>query len=222
MANNMSSEQYTKTYTTFGGSDIVATFNGKVIGELQAITYSITREKVPVYTMGSAEPRSFSRGKRGIAGNLVFVTFNRDALLEELSDGPQIQKYQANEYSRTNSDSGAMQFTSIEEWDAHMSSLASGSSSSNGTTGKTPSDLVNKYKPRYADEILPFDITITFANEYGNMASTVLYGVELLNEGTGYSIDAPTSERAYTFVCRSVETMKPIDETNRGFISTTW
>ena len=164
MANNMSSEQYTKTYTTFGGSDIVATFNGKVIGELQAITYSITREKVPVYTMGSAEPRSFSRGKRGIAGNLVFVTFNRDALLEELSDGPQIQKYQANEYSRTNGDSGAMQFTSIEEWDAHMSSLASGSSSSNGTTGKTPSDLVNKYKPRYADEILPFDITITFAN----------------------------------------------------------
>lgn len=45
---NMSSEQYTKTYSTFGGSDIVAAFNGKVIAELQAITYSITREKVPV------------------------------------------------------------------------------------------------------------------------------------------------------------------------------
>ena len=222
MANNMSTEQYTKTYTTFGGSDITATFNGKVIGELQAITYSITREKVPVYTMGSAEPRSFSRGKRGIAGNLVFVTFNRDALLEELSDGPEIQKYQANEYSRANGDSGAMQFTSIEEWDAHMSSLAGGGSNSNGTTGKTPADLVDRYKARYADEILPFDITITFANEYGNMASTVLYGVELLNEGTGYSIDAPTSERAYTFVCRSVETMKKLDDTYKGFISTTW
>ena len=220
MANNMSTEQYTKTYTTFGGSDITATFNGKVIGELQAITYSITREKVPVYTMGSAEPRSFSRGKRGIAGNLVFVTFNRDALLEELSDGPEIQKYSDNDY--TKSQSGAAQFTSVEEWDAHMSALAGGGSNSDGTTGKTPSDLVVKTKARYADEILPFDITITFANEYGNMASTVLYGVELLNEGTGYSIDAPTSERAYTFVCRSVETMKKIDDTNRGFISTTW
>ena len=220
MANNMSTEQYTKTYTTFGGSDITATFNGKVIGELQAITYSITREKVPVYTMGSAEPRSFSRGKRGIAGNLVFVTFNRDALLEELSDGPEIQKYAANDY--TKSQTGAAQFTSVEEWDAHMSALAGGGSNSDGTTGKTPSDLVVKTKARYADEILPFDITITFANEYGNMASTVLYGVELLNEGTGYSIDAPTSERAYTFVCRSVETMKKIDDTNRGFISTTW
>ena len=109
---NMTSEQYTKTYTTFGGSDIVATFNGTVIGELQAITYSITREKVPVYTMGSAEPRSFSRGKRGIAGNLVFITFNRDALLAELKDGPSISKFHANDFARANGDSGALQFLS--------------------------------------------------------------------------------------------------------------
>lgn len=219
---NMSAEQYTKTYTTFGGSDITATFNGKVIGELQAVTYSITREKVPVYTMGSAEPRSFSRGKRGIAGNLVFTTFNRDALLVELSDGPGIQKFSANVNERGD-DNGALQFLSIEEWDNHMSALASGTNSGAGSTGKTPSDLVKQdVKPKYADEILPFDITITFANEYGNKASTVLYGVELLNEGTGYSIDAPTSERAYTFVCRSVDSMKPIDENNKGFISTTW
>ena len=35
--------------------------------------------------MGSAEPRSFSRGKRGIAGSLAFTVFNRDALIEEFS-----------------------------------------------------------------------------------------------------------------------------------------
>ena len=46
MATNMSAAEYTKTYTTFGGCDIVPTFNGKVIGEIQAITYSLTREKV--------------------------------------------------------------------------------------------------------------------------------------------------------------------------------
>lgn len=215
-------EQYTKTYTTFGGSDITATFNGKVIGELQGITYSITREKVPVYTMGSAEPRSFSRGKRGIAGNLVFVTFNRDALLEELSDGPTISKYHGNVFENSQS-GGPIQFISIEEWDKHMSSFAGGGNNTDGTTGATPSDLVNdNVKPRYADELLPFDITITFANEYGNKASCVLYGVELLNEGTGFSIDAPTSEKAYTFVCRSVETMKAITDEHQGFISTTW
>lgn len=104
-----------------------------------------------------------------------------------------------------------------------MSNLASGNSSGGGVTGKTVTDLVKEnVAPVYADELLPFDITITFVNEYGNKAMTVLYGVELLNEATGFSIDAPTSEKAYTFVCRSVDSMVPIDENNKGFISTTW
>lgn len=216
---NMSTEQYTKTYTTFGGSDIVATFNGKVIGELQAITYSITREKAPVYTLGSAEPRSFSRGKRGIAGNLVFISFNRDALMAELGTEKKISKFKANDFSKA--ENGATQFISIEDWDKQMSSYATGGGGE-GVLGK-PTDLVkDDVTPHYADELLPFDITITFANEYGNKAMTVIYGVELLNEGTGYSIDAPTSERAYTFVARSVDSMKPINDENQGFISSTW
>ncbi len=219
---SMSAESYMKTYSTFGGCDIVATFNGKVIGELQAITYSLTREKVPVYTMGSAEPRSFSRGKRGIAGNLVFVSFNRDALLSELGE-KSISKYKANDAAWL-ADQEAAQFISIEQWDAFMSDLAN----PNGTTGAgTVNDNITSLvtddaKPKYADEVLPFDITISLANEYGNKAVTVIYGVEILNEGIGFSIDAPTSERAYTFVARSVDTMTPVDEDNLGVITTTW
>jgi hypothetical protein len=216
MANGMSAESYMKTYSTFGGCDIVATFNGKVIGELQAITYSLTREKVPVYTMGSAEPRSFSRGKRGIAGNLVFVSFNRDALLSELGD-KSISKYKAN-------DIGAGEFMSMEKWDEMMSDLASSGSiaAENRAVGDTRNLVNDNAKARYADEVLPFDITISLANEYGNKAVTVIYGVEILNEGIGFSIDAPTSERAYTFVARSVDTMTPVDEENLGIITTTW
>ncbi len=37
----------------------------------QAINYSVTREKAPIYTMGSADCRSYSRNKRGIAGGLI-------------------------------------------------------------------------------------------------------------------------------------------------------
>ena len=219
---SMSAESYMKTYSTFGGCDIVATFNGKVIGELQAITYSLTREKVPVYTMGSAEPRSFSRGKRGIAGNLVFVSFNRDALLSELGD-KSISKYKANDAAWL-ADKESAQFISIEQWDAFMSDLAN----PNGTSGagvlndNISSLVTDDAKPKYADEVLPFDITISLANEYGNKAVTVIYGVEILNEGIGFSIDAPTSERAYTFVARSVDTMTPVDEENLGVITTTW
>ena len=219
---NMSAAEYTKTYSTFGGCDIVPTFNGKVIGELQAITYSLTREKVPVYTMGSAEPRSFSRGKRGIAGNLVFVSFNRDALLSELGD-KSISKYKANDAAWLQNDREAAQFISIEQWDAFMSDLANPNGTSGaGEVGNTTSLVTDDAKPRYADEVLPFDITISLANEYGNKAVTVIYGVEILNEGIGFSIDAPTSERAYTFVARSVDTMRPVDEENLGIITTTW
>jgi len=42
---NMSvSSEYTKTYTSFSGCDIVPMFGDTVIGELQAITYSVQRE----------------------------------------------------------------------------------------------------------------------------------------------------------------------------------
>ncbi len=47
MANSVSSE-YTRTYTSFSGCDIVATFGNTVVGELQAITYHVQREKAPI------------------------------------------------------------------------------------------------------------------------------------------------------------------------------
>lgn len=48
MAYNHVSSEYTRTYTSFSGCDIVCTFGNVVIGELQAISYSISREKAPV------------------------------------------------------------------------------------------------------------------------------------------------------------------------------
>lgn len=54
--------EYRETYTSFSGADIVAVFGDKVIGSLQAISYSVTREKVPIYSFGDPNPRSFSRG----------------------------------------------------------------------------------------------------------------------------------------------------------------
>lgn len=43
---------------------------------------SVTREKAPIYTLGSADVRSFSRNKRGIAGSLIWVNFDRHGLLD--------------------------------------------------------------------------------------------------------------------------------------------
>ncbi len=214
-------QEYTKTYTSFSGCDIVASFNGKVIGELQGITYSVSREKAPIYTMGSAEPRSFSRGKRGIAGSLVFTVFDRDALIEEFKDKLNgenlgIQKFKANASHKN--------YLSIEEWDAQMTGHTGYNEgpNDNGELSGKVSDIVDKYAPVYADEILPFDITITMANEYGQRAVLVIYGVELLNEGSGYSIDSVTTEKAYTFVARRVDYLRALDDDIDQNFTATW
>lgn len=39
----------------------------------------------------------------------------------------------------------------------------------------------------------------------------VIYGVEILNEGAGWSIDSILSEKACTFVARRLKTMEPVE-----------
>lgn len=145
--------------------------------------------------------------------------FDRDALIEEfkekLTGETGVQKFKA---ERTDENTGSN--LSIEDWDSQMSTFA-GVGSSTGTSIGSTSNLTAKYSAIYADEILPFDVTITFANEYGQRAVQVIYGVELLNEGSGYSIDSVTTEKAYTFVARKIDYMKSLDDFNdAGFSST--
>ena len=56
----------------------------------------------------------------------------------------------------------------------------------------------------YVDQILPFDVTIIAANEYGQSAQMRLYGCEILNEGSGFSIDDIVIENQMTYVCRTI------------------
>ena len=62
----------------------------------------------------------------------------------------------------------------------------------------------------YSDQVLPFDITLSGANEYGAMCAAKIYGVEILNEGWGISIDDAVSEMQATFVARVVEPMSAV------------
>ena len=65
-------------------------------------------------------------------------------------------------------------------------------------------------QPWYTDQVLPFDVTIACANEYGAAASAKLFGVEILNEGFGTSVDDSVIEQQATFVARSVEPLQAV------------
>jgi hypothetical protein len=64
--------------------------------------------------------------------------------------------------------------------------------------------------PWYCDQILPFDITIAGANEYGAAASAKLFGVEILNEGFGTSIDDTVMEQQATFVAQTIAPLQAV------------
>jgi hypothetical protein len=187
-------EQYSRTYTTFSGADIVASFNGVAIGALAGLTWSVTREKAPVFTMGSPNPRSFSRGKRGIAGSLIFMTFDRPAL-----------------YNLIASNAGNDEF---KIWTRTWNVLPNtGTASAIAPIDSADGMGLSHVLPYYADQVPPFDITVTFANEYGQAAVKAIYGVELLNEGSGASMDDMVMEETMTYVAREIGPMVP---TNRG------
>lgn len=156
--------------------------------------------------MGSAEPRSFSRGKRGIAGTLVFTIFDRDTLLDALAD----EVLEEESFHRVGGTLSHQAIT-IDEWDEQMTNMAvDGNTPASKNSEAITNNIAPAQRPVYDDEIPPFDITISFANEYGQKASLVIYGVEILNEGSGFTIDNVTSEKACTFVARRVKYLAPV------------
>jgi hypothetical protein len=146
------------------------------------ISYSITREKAPIYTMGSADVRAYSRNKRGIAGSLIWINFDRHALLNLF--------HKARGKFVADTDEIRPQYQTQDAPDAN----AIFSSSIVRSVGVSVSDTIDKLdsqvndiygmnelaEPWYADQILPFDITLAGANEYGAMASAKIFGVEIL------------------------------------------
>lgn len=211
---------YQQTFTSFSGADIIATFNERVIGELQAITFSITREKAPVYTMGSADPRSFSRGKRGIAGSLVFTVFDRDALIKEMAQSA-TDKASLNVFTSTTGVGSGAENTvllptlgKVKQTDTALATnpnVAVSTLDQQLTNSILGGGIIKEFQPfEYSDQIPPFHITVTLANEYGQAAFLRILYAEILNEGMGFSIDDIVTEKACTFVARRIEYLKSL------------
>ena len=200
--------EFTRGYNSFSGVDIKAVFGTKSIGILQGISYSISREKAPIYTMGSADPRAFARGKRGIAGSLVFIQFDSEPLIEEMSNlkflsdiddlRPQytagVDKPLTNPSVATPAVAGAGSINTA-------GAAAAAQETDLGTTVFTDQQVAT---PWYPDQIPPFDVVLAAANEYGAIASMQILGVELLNSGYGVSIDDIVSEHSYTYIAHGV------------------
>lgn len=245
-----------QTLTSFSGADLVATFANKVIGELQQISWAVQRDKAPVFTCGSPDARSFSRGKRGLAGSMVFAVFDHDALvyaLQEVWDqiAPSAMFTAAANNKLANSEDFSNALDMIK-WNRKVTEAALSGADNNasrvgfgfsfdpelhkdtsinaqiqqGSNNKPAIDELNNtitswdddaadkiYVPAgfspirgqnviYADTLPPFDVTLTFASEYGHTAFQKIYDVDILNESSGASVDTVVMARQVTWIAR--------------------
>ena len=190
--------ELSRQYTSFSGVDIRAVIGGKSIGTLQGISYAVQREKAPIYVMGRVDPLSFSRGKRGIAGTII--TLMLDSHIIKDPDSPFSEMGLI--VDRDEIISSPADLTSAEA----SSSLSDLDTVDSGFSFDS-TNIDDAYKLEsawYVDQLPPFDIVIVAANEYGKAATMRIYGVEILNEGSRFSIDDIVIENQMTYVCRTI------------------
>jgi len=188
-------EKLTQTYNSSSGCDIVATIDGILIGNLNGISFSTTREKAPIYVLGSTDAVAFGRGKRGHAGSLIFTNFDRHALYD-IMENTQKQGDQKRYYyfkKSTDVPAGGRSMLLNQDVDQALANLG-----------------VELARANYPDQIPPFTITLSMMNEYGNMSVMHILGVELINEGSGISIDDIVTETQMTFVARAIIGWTPV------------
>jgi hypothetical protein len=194
-----SSLDLSRTYTSFSGVDIRAVIAGKPVGQLQAVSYAVQREKAPIYVMGRVDPLSFLRGKRGIAGTLISLLLDQHMLFGEPFSGMQFiadnDELYASGLDLQNTTAGSLE----EDLQAQAGDLEGPTFSANNV-----SDNWSAKNAFYVDQLPPFDIAIVAVNEYGKAATMRIYGCEILNEGSGFSIDDIVIENQMTYVCRTI------------------
>ncbi len=71
----------------------------------------------------------------------------------------------------------------------------------------------NVFSSILSDQLLPLDLTLLFANEYGSVSRMALYGVEFLNNGQTLSIEDLLLEEVTQFVALDIDPMTDITDT---------
>jgi hypothetical protein len=217
MANAVYGKEHLEgNFQSFSGADMKVVIEGLECGSLQAFSYSATREKGPIYVMdGSPDPKAFARGKRAIAGSLVFLTLDEQAFLKHMRESNTKNLFHANpsdiNYSVGNKDLADL----FSRQNANFNNLATANGNNLADAMGQKNDNLSKIQrveteAWYADQILPFDVNIAGSNERGIGMSKVFYGCEIMNEGGGVSVDDLVIEESYTFVCRGMSYWKKV------------
>ena len=182
-------------YSTFSGADIVCSItvpmlttdpvNGNavvssapvIIGNLQTISVSTHRDVQPVGALGFVNAKGYTKGRRTIAGSLIFTLFNHESL-------QQVQKQVRDYYQRAKL-------------------IYDAAYGNNGIK-----NLIPHFK---VDELPPFDVTITGANELGQAIQARVIGIQIVDNGVVMGIDDLFTEETMSYIAQDYNPPAPYD-----------
>ena len=166
---------------------------------------------------GSPNPMGFARGKRAIAGTLVFLTFDRSSLLGHMekdnasgfstsTSGLKINQFykSKNEVHYGNGSNNQNTVTTSNSFGLIHMSDQNFNALFDDTNVDSANSLRDVSSAFYADQLMPFDVFIAGSNEYGKVIKKAVIGCEILNEGSGVSVDDLVLEEQYTYIARAV------------------
>ena len=202
-------------FNAFSGADITAIITYKtpsgatkqrVIGTLTSITVSVTREIAPIWTMNDATFRAVARGKRSIAGTMTFTVFDRDPLVRDL-------------FSSDDLEPNGFQDATAQEVQAYFNgsnrlnttdTLGLGTVEQSVAAANTLNRAIFQSKKRYADQLPPFDVTISMLNETGAASVAAIRQIYIVSQGVGVGINDLETDQVYSYIARYYEPLTPI------------
>lgn len=224
-----------EVFRSLSGSEIHAVFGNVKFADIQMIKYASSRQKAPIYTMGSPDLRAVARGPRSINGALIFSQLSTRSLVERMAEGGSkvflSNDELANYTPRNNERYKEIKSGTVEAKRAALK--AGGSLAVTGTIGPGgfedggtfdpfavgediyKSENFGQAVPAFlADQLPPFDITLvgmpeTAGEDYladkYRPQSLIIRGVEFVSEASGSSIQDMVIEKQMSFIARSIQ-----------------
>ena len=187
--------KYEGTYHSFSGVDIVAYIHIPSGITKEEITISdvvrVNGKDIPKYTIDTATIETF-RGKApvmGVLGTLQSISYST---YRDVAPVRSLGKVYAHAYTRgARTIAGTMVWTMLDQ---HVLARALRLSPIEDYDVSTI----------LTDQLPPFNIIITFNNEYGGISKMGIYGVRVVNEGVTLSIDDLITEQTNTYVAADI------------------
>lgn len=178
------------------------------LASVQTISFSSYTDKQAARSLGFKNAVGYARGGRTIAGTMIF-----NQLHQHPFDDSGTGSYIRDERGVLSYSSGTVDYLGAPDIFQSFDKTVAAPMLPEVTIPSVLKrhqwdfswDQRNIGRTLHPSDMPPFDIIILYVNEFGNIAKTIIYGIELMHESSVVSINDIYTEVTYQYVARDIE-----------------